>query len=159
MEKNVHLDVVRSGKYTVAEWVRLWFDTYSKPAIREQTAYYYNNYIEKHIVPGIGDIKLDKLTTLEIQRFYNELKTSGRVQRYAHIELKDKGLSNRFIRGVHQVLNQALEQAVSEQLIVTNPASDCRLPKIERKEMKVLLPEQIGVYLREADKRGLLPAY
>ena len=159
MEKNVHIDVVRSGKYTVAEWVRPWFDTYSKPAIREQTAYYYNNYIEKHIVPGIGDIKLDKLTTLEIQRFYNELKTSGRVQRYAHIELKDKGLSNRFIRGVHQVLNQALEQAVSERLIVTNPASGCRLPKIERKEMKVLLPEQIGAYLREADKRGLLPAY
>ena len=22
----MHLDVVRSGKYTVAEWVRLWFD-------------------------------------------------------------------------------------------------------------------------------------
>ena len=159
MEKNVHLDVVRSGKYTVAEWVRLWFDTYSKPAIREQTAYYYNNYIEKHIVPGLGDIKLDKLTTLEIQRFYNELKTSGREPRYAHIELKDKGFSNRFIRGVHQVLNQALEQAVSERLIVTNPASGCRLPKIERKEMKVLLPEQIGAYLKEADKRGLLPAY
>ena len=34
MEKSTHLDVVRSGKYTVAEWVRLWFDTYSKPAIR-----------------------------------------------------------------------------------------------------------------------------
>ena len=132
MEKSAHLDVVRSGKYTVAEWVRLRFDTYSKPAIREQTAYYYNNYIEKHIVPGLGDIKLDKLTTLDIQRFYNELKTSGRVQRYAHIELKDKGLSNQFIRGVHQVLNQALEQAVSERLIVTNPASGCRLPKIEQ---------------------------
>ena len=159
MEKSTHLDMVRSGKYTVAEWVRLWFDTYSKPAIREQTSYYYNNYIEKHIVPGLGDIKLDKLTTLDIQRFYNELKTSGRVQRYAHIELKDKGLSNRFIRGVHQVLNQALNQAVSERLIVTNPASGCRLPKIERKEMKVLLPEQIGAYLKEADKRGLLPAY
>ena len=67
--------------------------------------------------------------------------------------------ANRFIRGVHQVLNQALEQAVSERLIVTNPASGCRLPKIERKEMKVLLPKQIGAYLKEADKRGLLPAY
>ena len=57
------------------------------------------------------------------------------------------------------MLNQALNQAVSERLIVTNPASGCRLPKIERKEMKVLLPEQIGAYLKETDKRGLLPAY
>ncbi|MDE6955122.1 MAG: site-specific integrase [Oscillospiraceae bacterium] len=159
IEKNGKVDVIRSGKYTVAEWVRLWFETYSKPSIREQTAYYYNNYIEKHIVPGIGDIKLDKLTTIQIQQFYNKLKTSGRVQRYEHIELKDKGLSNRFIRGVHGVLNSALEQAVRERLITSNPAEGCKLPKIEKKEMKVLLPEQIGSYLQEANRRGLLPAY
>lgn len=159
LEENVKIDVVRSGKYTVAEWVRLWFETYSKPSIREQTAYYYNNYIEKHIVPGIGSIRLDKLTTLQIQQFYNKLKTSGRVQRYEHIELKDKGLSNRFIRGVHGVLSSALEQAVKERLITSNPAEGCKLPKIEKKEMKVLLPEQIGAYLQEANKRGLLPAY
>lgn len=159
IEKNGKVDVVRSGKYTVAEWVRLWFETYSKPSIREQTAYYYNNYIEKHIVPGIGGIKLDKLTTLQIQQFYNKLKTSGRVQRYEHIELKDKGLSNRFIRGVHGVLNSALEQAVKERLITSNPAEGCKLPKIEKKEMKVLLPDQIGAYLQEANRRGLLPAY
>ncbi|MFG6350244.1 MAG: site-specific integrase [Oscillospiraceae bacterium] len=159
IEKNGKVDVIRSGKYTVAEWVRLWFETYSKPSIREQTAYYYNNYIEKHIVPGIGDIKLDKLTTIQIQQFYNKLKTSGRVQRYEHIELKDKGLSNRFIRGVHSLLNSALEQAVRERLITANPAEGCKLPKIEKKEMKVLLPEQIGSYLQEANRRGLLPAY
>ena len=159
IEKNGKVDVVRSGKYTVAEWVRLWFETYSKPSIREQTAYYYNNYIEKHIVPGIGNIKLDKLTTLQIQQFYNKLKTSGRVQRYEHIELKDKGLSNRFIHGIHGVLRAALDQAVKERLITSNPAEGCKLPKIEKKEMKVLLPEQIGAYLQEANKRGLLPAY
>ena len=109
IEKNGKVDVVRSGKYTVAEWVRLWFETYSKPSIGEQTAYYYNNYIEKHIVPSIGDIKLDKLTTLQIQQSYNKLRTSGRVQRYEHIELKDKGLSNRFIHGIHGVLRSALD--------------------------------------------------
>ena len=159
IEKTGKVDVARSGKYTVAEWVRLWFETYSKPSIREQTAYYYNNYIEKHIVPGIGNIKLDKLTTIQIQQFYNKLKTSGRVQRYEHIELKDKGLSNRFIHGIHGVLRLALEQAKKEKLITDNPAEGCKLPKIEKKEMKVLLPEQIGAYLQEANRRGLLPAY
>ena len=156
IEKNGKVDVVRSGKYTVAEWVRLWFETYSKPSIGEQTAYYYNNYIEKHIVPSIGDIKLDKLTTLQIQQSYNKLRTSGRVQRYEHIELKDKGLSNRFIHGV---LRSALDQAVKEKLITDNPAEGCKLPKIEKKEMKVLLPDQIGAYLQEANRRGLFPAY
>ena len=159
IEENQHIDVSKTGRYTVGEWVRIWFDTYSKPSIREHTVNYYNNYIEKHIIPAIGKIKLDKLTTLQIQRFYNELKTSGRVQKYEHIELKEKGLSSRFVRGVHSVLHAALDQAVKERLISINPADGCKLPKLEKKEMKVLLPEQIGAYLREAEHRGLLAAY
>lgn len=53
LEESVKIDVVRSGKYTAAEWVRLWLETCSKPSIREQTVYYCSNYIEKHIVPAI----------------------------------------------------------------------------------------------------------
>ena len=45
-----------------------------------------------------------------------------------------------------------------EQFIQINPSEGCKLPKIEKTEMKVLLPEQIGDYLQEAGKRGLLPA-
>ena len=39
---------------------------------------YYKNYIDKHIVPNIGKIKLSKLTTLDLQKFYNKAKTKGR---------------------------------------------------------------------------------
>ena len=42
---------------------------------------YYTNYIENHIIPGIGSVPLDKLTTIQIQRFYNNLQKTGRVQR------------------------------------------------------------------------------
>ena len=48
IEKNGKVDVVRSGKYTVAEWVRLWFETYSKPSIGEQTAYYREAHRPQH---------------------------------------------------------------------------------------------------------------
>ena len=86
-------------------------------------------------------------------------KKNGRVQRYAHIELKDKGLSTRVVRGIHTLLNNCLEQAVAERIILTNPAKGCKLPKMEKKEMKILPQEKIGPYLMEADKRGLLAAY
>ena len=49
----------------------------------------------QQIIPKLGDIKLDKLTTIQIQKFYNDLQKNGRVQRYKHIELKNKGLSVR----------------------------------------------------------------
>ena len=153
------LDVSKSGTYTVASWVRTWYEVYAEPRIRPNTKAYYTNYIENHIIPGIGSIPLDKLTTIQIQRFYNNLQKSGRVQRKNFPELKDKSLSPRVVRGVHTLLHNCLEQAVAERLILSNPAQGCKLPQLEKKEMKILPQEKIGMYLAEAERRGLLAAF
>ena len=157
MEEGQGLDVIRSGQYTVAEWIRLWFETYSKPSLREASAENYHNYIENHIIPHIGEIKLNKLTPLDIQRMYNETKTSGRVQRYK--DMKDLSVSNRLILGMHMVLHGCLDQVVREGLLSKNPTNDCKIPKLEKKEMKVIPPEQVGAYLKEAENHGVLPMF
>ena len=153
------LDVSRVKTYTLETWLNLWYETYVEPRLREKTKAYYRNYIDNHIIPGLGKILLEKLTTIQIQKFYNDLQKNGRVQRYQHIELKDKGLSVRVVRGIHTLLSNCLEQAVTERLILVNPAKGCKLPKLEKKEMKILPQEKIGPYLMEADKRGLLAAF
>lgn len=153
------LDVTRSGSYTVEEWIKLWYEVYAEPRLREKTKHYYLNYINNHIIPGIGDIKLERLSTIQLQRFYNNLQKNGRVQRYAHVELKDRSLSPRVVRGIHTLLHNCLEQAVAERLILINPSKGCKLPKLEKKEMKILPQEKIGVYLAEAERRGLLPMF
>ena len=153
------LDVSRVKTYTLGSWLNLWYETYVEPRLREKTKDYYRNYIDNHIILGLGKIPLEKLTTIQIQKFYNDLQKNGRVQRYQHIELKDKGLSVRVVRGIHTLLSNCLEQAVTERLILVNPAKGCRLPKLEKKEMKILPQEKIGPYLMEADKRGLLAAF
>ena len=51
------------------------------------------------------------------------------------------------VRGVHTLLHNCLEQAVAERLILTNPAQGCKLPQLEKKEMKILPQEKIGMYL------------
>lgn len=153
------LDMNRSGTHTVQSWVQMWYEVYAEPRLRENTKDYYLNYINNHIIPELGDIKLDKLTTIQIQKFYNDLQKNGRVQRYQHIELKNKGLSVRVVHGIHTLLNNCLEQAVAERLILVNPARGCKLPKMEKREMKVLPEEKIRPYLMEADKRGLLAPF
>ena len=153
------LDVSKAGTYTVSSWVRTWYEVYAEPRIRPNTKAYYTNYIENHIIPGIGNISLDKLTTIQIQRFYNHLQKSGRVQRKNFPELKDKSLSPRVVRGVHTLLHNCLEQAVAERLILSNPAQGCKLPQLEKREMKILPQEKIGMYLTEAERRGLLAAF
>ena len=91
IEKNAKIDVSKAGQYTVAEWCWLWYDIYCKPAVKDTTAEYYRSYIEHHIAPNIGKIKPEKLTTLDLQKFYNETKSNGRVEKYKG--MKDKSLS------------------------------------------------------------------
>ena len=153
------LDISKAGNYTVATWVRTWYEVFLQFQIGVDTREYYTNYIENHIVPGIGKSMLDKLTTIQIQRFYNNLQKNGRVQRKGYPELKDKTLSPRVVRGVHTLLSNCLDQAVSERLILVNPAQGCKLPKLEKKEMHILPQEKIGMYLAEAERRGLLAAF
>ena len=42
--------------------MRTWYEVYAEPRIRPNTKAYYTNYIENHIIPGIGNISLDTLT-------------------------------------------------------------------------------------------------
>ena len=159
ISESQRLDVSKAGTYTVSSWMKMWYEVYAEPRIRPNTKAYYTNYIENHIIPGIGSIPLDKLTTIQIQRFYNNLQKSGRVQRKNFPELRDKSLSPRVVRGVHTLLHNCLEQAVAERLILANPAQGCKLPQLEKKEMKILPQEKIGMYLAEAERRGLLAAF
>ena len=151
------LDVSKSDSYTVGEWAALWFEIYAKPNIRERTADYYNRYITKHIVPCLGDIKLNKLTGRQIQKMYNDLLDHGR-ERVSQKE-KNPGLSGTYVHGVHVMLHNCLNRAVKERLLVRNPADDVIVPKIDKKEMKILPPEQVKAYLKAASVRGVLPLF
>lgn len=154
---NRGIPVNHNGDYTVVEWCRLWLETYSKPVIRFNTAKTYESAIEHHIVPAIGGIKLKQLTSLQIQRMYNEARTSGRVQH--RNEQESAELSNSYVRRIHMVLSGALKQAVKERLIPYNPCDNCRIPPKEKKEMTIIPPEKLGVYLSEAEKYGVLPMF
>ena len=143
--------------YTVAEWCRLWFETYSKPVIRPNTAKNYRNIIENHIVPAIGMVKLKRLTAIQIQQMYNNSKARGRVQRFD--TQTNAALSGSTVRRIHMVLSSALKQAVKERIIPYNPCDNCRIPRKEHREMTIIPPEKLGVYLREAEKYGVLPMF
>ena len=117
---------------------------------------YYRN-IEQHIIPAIGDIPLNKLTTRDLQKLYNDLQSNGRLRK---VQKKEKpGLSNSTVRGIHTMLHNALDRAVKEKLILTNPTENCIIPKIEKQEMKILHPDHISAYLNAAERRNALPMF
>ena len=57
------LDMSRAKSYTLGAWIKLWYEVYAEPRLREKTKDYYLNYIDNHIVPELGDTPLEKLTT------------------------------------------------------------------------------------------------
>lgn len=157
LEDCKELDVVRTDEYTVAEWLRLWYDLYAEPNVRPTTAAFYRRSIELHVIPRIGDIKLNRLTSREIQKLYKDLLENGRLREVQ--KEKNPGLSNSTVRGIHMMLHNALDRAVKERLILRNPTEDCIIPKLEKKEMKILHPEDIKAYLTAAERRGVLPMF
>ena len=151
------LDVTRTDEYTVATWLRSWYELYAQPNIRTATADRYKLMIETYTIPRIGKIKLKKLTSRDLQKLYKELMEHGRVNhRSGH---GDPGLSSTTVRSVHLMLHSAFERAVKERLIPRNPTDDCIAPKVRKVEMKTLRPEHLKSYLDAADARGVLPMF
>ena len=109
--------------------------------------------IENHIIPVLGHIQLSKLSSIQIQRFYNDLHTQGRLDN--HGNRKYEPLSASTVKHIHAVLSGALKQAVKERIIPFNPCDNCKIPKREKKEMHVLPQDKIGAYLDEAKRLGV----
>ena len=158
IEDSAKLDMSKVGQYTVGQWMDVWFENYAKIKVRPSSHQTYRGYIENHIKPNIGSIPLNKLTSLELQKFYKKLLGNGRVER---IESKKqpKGLSAKTVRNINQIISSALNLAIEQKLLLTNPADACALPKLEHREMKTLPVEQLASFLREAKESGVFEMY
>ncbi len=144
--------MIRTDDYTVASWLWTWYELYSKPNVRPSTAEYY-----RRSIPRIGDIKLNRLTSRDIQKLYRDLQENGRMREVQRS--KNPGLSNATVRGIHMMLHNALDRAVKARLILCNPTEDRIIPKLVKQEMKILHPEDMGAYFQAADKRDVLPMF
>ncbi len=133
------------------EWIDFWYQNYCKHTVRLTTQSGYENRIYNHIIPEIGAIPLNKLSQTDLQQFYARIKSGGRK---LYIEAYGAGLSDRMIRAVHGNCRSALEKAVQEGLIKTNPAIGCRLPPKKSREMKVLTQSEVIRFLNRAKEEG-----
>lgn len=158
IDDSKQLDFTKEGKYTVGQWMDEWFEAYAKVKVRPSSHQTYKGYIENHIKPNIGDIPIEKLTSLQLQKFYRRLLTEGRVPRIES-ENQPKGLSAKTVRNINQVISSAMDMAVKHKLILSNPTDGCELPKVEHKEMHTIHAEQLGAFLREAKESGVYELY
>jgi integrase len=123
---------LQSNDHTVAEYLTSWLgSTKVKPATQAQ----WTRIVEQHIIPnGLGAIRLGALKHSHIQQFID-----GRVA---------AGLSPNYVRVMHAILSIALRRAVRLEVLQTNPATGCDLPKKTRDTLLCWTEEQIKYFLR-----------
>ncbi len=151
VEDSKRIDDPKGQNLTAGQWATLWFENCAKPSIRESTAEHDRNFVENHIMPVIGKIKLRKLTTPDIQKFCSRTREGGRIQPCEDMAVS--GLSSKTVRSLHAMFRQCLDQVVMGRLILYNPAADCkRLPKRKGEtnmdEVKSIVTYRIGEYGR-----------
>ena len=129
---------IAPNKMTVAQWLDTWQADYLK-GVKPSTVSSYQATIKNHIKPNIGAIRLDALTTHDIQEFYNK-RFEGDENR--------SPLSAKTIKNIHGVLHKALQQAMLNSYIRTNPSNPCILPRVTRKKIKPLNEHQIADFLK-----------
>ncbi len=120
------------NKLTLSQWLDIWLRDYLN-GVKPRTAESYRCQIENHIRPNLGKIKLEALSTPDIQRFYNSMTESG--------------LAAKTVIITHGVLHKALQQAVAIGYLRFNPSDACTLPRSERKELKPLNDDAISAFL------------
>lgn len=159
IEESKDLDISRADQFTLSEWLRYWLDNYGKVYLRPSSLTNYTGFLDNQISNDkVGDIKLNKLTTNDLQQFYNRMSESGRVQR-KESQNKPRGLSAKSVRNIHCFISHAMKRAVDEKLISENPASRCILPKKEQKEIEILPLTGLQKFFEEAKKSGVFELY
>lgn len=159
IEESKDLDISRADQFTLAEWLRYWLDNYGKVYLRPSSLTNYTGFLDNQIANDkIANIKLNKLTTNDLQQFYNRMSESGRVQR-KESQNKPKGLSAKSVRNIHCFISHAMNRAIDEKLISENPASRCILPKKEQKEIEILPLTDLQKFFEEAKNSGVFELY
>lgn len=111
-----------------------WLNAYAKYNVSPTTFLFYEDIIKRILSPCLGNIKVSKLTPLQIQTFLSDM-------------LKNGDISTTTVKHYYDVLNILLNQAVKWQVITSNPCIHVQPPKNRNKQIKVLTAEQTEVLL------------
>ena len=96
--------------HTVASYLDLWYAA-KRTSWKPRTQELYRHQIDRHIVPHLGDIRLEDLTPLDVQDMMTNIVNGG------HASTANK---------CRRQLFSALKQAVRWEVLLKNPVEACR---------------------------------
>ena len=116
------------SKMTVGKYLDEWLED-MRDTVSHRTWLTREGFVRNHIRPAIGAKKLSTLTADDASRLYRRKLAEG--------------LATSSVKRIHELLSQALREAVRHKHIRINPLDNVKPPKQHTREMDVLTPEQV----------------
>ena len=134
---------IKPTKMTVGDLLGQWLENYVDVNVRARTAEGYRMICEKHLVPALGQIQLNRLQPGQVQRYYATALKEGRKDGKG-------GLSARTVKHHHRVLSEALEFAIRSGKLGRNVCKQVTPPRTVNREMSTLDEKDIDRLLEAA---------
>ncbi|NOH11525.1 MAG: site-specific integrase [Chloroflexi bacterium] len=134
----------QASKLRMDEYLAYWHESI-KGTIKHNGWIDYGQAVKNHIIPTLGNKKLNTIKSSDIQRLMNKKR--------------EEGQSPWRLQYIRRVLNKAMGQAVSWGVITYNPVKAVTIPKVPKKEMKVWDKDQAKSFLAYVEGHRLEALY
>ena len=119
----------------VKELFDIWLNKYCKLSLKIRSFNKYDNFINLHINPILGEHEITEITSDILQDFISLKLKEGNI--------KTKGpLSSNTVFGIASVLKQGFKFALIQDLIIKDPTLSLKLPQATEKEVQALTRDE-----------------
>ena len=120
-------------KVTLNDFSKQWLETYVKPNLSPTTYQSYNEKLNKHILPYLGNKRLDKIKPLDLDNLYNFLLTKPTNRKDKNGNYKT--LSPASVHRAHEILSSIFSNALRWDIVPYNPYTKVVQPKFKHTKM------------------------
>ena len=138
--------LVNRSNLTFAKYIEEWSANYCSTNLAKSTQVSYKNALDKHIIPLLGKIPLQKLSPMHLQSYYTIRLQGGRL------DGREGGLSPTTVLYHHRIIHEALRHAVMWGLVHRNVAEAVKPPRKADYEPVSLTPDDVARIWAVADE-------
>jgi integrase len=138
---------IEPSKMTLAKFIDRW-EAWVATQVSAKTFERYRQLATHHIRPHLGMSRIQRLRTVNFAELYGNLQKP---------KPQGAGLAPKTVGHVHRLLHRIFDCAVKWDVLATNPVSAAEPPRVIRRDVKILSPEQIRTVITALRGRYLYP--
>jgi len=129
---------VATERQTVAQFLKGWLEHTLKRRAKPRSVESFTAIVNKHIVPELGRIRLEKLTPQQVQALLEKKREPYKTKTKTGKVIEKHGLGSQSIANIRTVLRSALGQALKWGMVARNVATLIDPPRIPRPQTHVI---------------------